>query len=216
MKVLGVGLHKTGTTTLGACLKHFGLKHQAWTAEGFGMWIDNRHEELLKIAEQYDSFEDFPWALMYEQFDREFPGTRFILTRRIDGETWFRSVCNHSKGTGPHEVNLHVYGNELPYGQQAEYIAIYENHMKEVRTYFKDRPQDFLEVCWEAGDGWNEICGFLGVDIPDMPFPHCNPSPTTIDRMLFHSRKRLNRAKGAVRGFWEQLRNRQTGGTDKR
>jgi hypothetical protein len=171
---------------------------------------------LLKIAEQYDSFEDFPWALMYEQFDRKFPGTKFILTRRIDGETWFRSVCNHSRGTGPHEVNRHVYGNELPYGQQAEYIAIYEHHMSEVRAYFKDRPEDFLEVCWEEGDGWSEICGFLGFDVPDMPFPHCNPSPGPIDRLLFHSRKRWNRAKKMVRRRWEQIRHRQTGGTKKR
>ena len=216
MKVLGVGLHKTGTTTLGACLKHFGLKHQAWTDEGFGKWVDNRHEELLEIAKQYDSFEDFPWALMYEQFDRTFPGTKFILTRRINGETWFRSVCNHSKGTGPHEVNLHVYGNELPYGQQAEYIAVYKNHLKEVRAYFKGRPEDFIEVCWENGDGWNEICGFLGFDVPEIPFPHCNPSPGPIDRMMFHSRKHLNRAKGMARRYWERIHDRQTGSTRKR
>ncbi len=150
MKVLGVGLHKTGTTTLGTCLKHFGLKHQAWSREGFGKWIDNRQEELLEIAEQYDSFEDFPWALMYAEFDRKFPGTRFILTRRKDGETWFRSVCKHSKWTGPHEVNLHVYGNELPYGLQAESIALCtKTIMREVRAYFKTCPESFLEVYWE-------------------------------------------------------------------
>jgi len=215
MKVLGVGLHKTGTTTLGTCLKHFGLKHQAWSREGFGKWIDNRHEELLEIAEQYDSFEDFPWALMYAKFDRRFPGTKFILTRRKDGETWFNSVCKHSKWTGPHEVNLHVYGNELPFGLQAEYIAVYENYMREVRTYFKDRPEDFLEVCWENGDGWNEICNFLEFNIPEIPFPHCNPSPGAIDKMLFHSRKHVNQARGKAHRIWKWIRNRQTGNTNK-
>jgi hypothetical protein len=215
MKVLGVGLHKTGTTTLGTCLKHFGLKHQAWTREGFGMWIDNRFDKLLEIAEQHDSFEDFPWALMYLQFDKEFPGTKFILTRRIDGETWFRSVCKHSKWTGPHEVNLHVYGNELPFGLQAEYITVYENHLKEVRAYFKDRPQDLLEVCWENGDGWSEICNFLGFDIPEIPFPHSNPSPGPIGRMLYHSKRHFNQTRGRAYRLWQRIRNRQTNNANK-
>lgn len=215
MKVLGVGLHKTGTTTLGTCLKHFGLNHQAWTREGFGMWIDDRYDELLEIAEHHDSFEDFPWALMYEKFDKQFPGTRFILTRRKDGETWFRSVVKHSKWTGPHEVNLHVYGSELPYGLQVEYIAVYENHLKEVRAYFKDRPRDFLEVCWEQGDGWNEICNFLGYDVPEIPFPHSNPSPGPTDKMLFYSRKHVNQARDKAHRLWKWIRNRQTNSTNK-
>ncbi len=189
MKVLGIGLNKTGTTTLGTCLKEFGLHHHSWTREGFKLWMENRHDELLKIADDYDSFEDFPWALMVEQFDERYPGSKFILTRRKDGATWFKSLCKHADWTGPHEVYLGVYGNELPYDHEEKFVAFYEDYLVRMRNHFKDRPSDFLEVCWEDGDGWEELCRFLGQDIPSIPFPHANKSPNKFDKFTHRLRK---------------------------
>jgi hypothetical protein len=28
--------------------------------------------------------------------------------------------------------------------------------------------------CWEDSDGWDSLCSFLGVPIPNAPFPHSN------------------------------------------
>lgn len=40
--------------------------------------------------------------------------------------------------------------------------------------HFKDRQNDLLVVDFTQGAGWEELCGFLGRDVPDIPFPHAN------------------------------------------
>ena len=37
--------------------------------------------------------------------------------------------------------------------------------------YFKNRPQDFLNLDIIGGEGWEKLCEFLGKPIPDVPFP---------------------------------------------
>ena len=182
-KVLGVGLNKTGTTTLGACLSHWGFRHVGWDGEAFELWRNGRTDELLARVEQYDSLEDFPWLLLHEEIDAAFPGSKFILTTRISAKTWFRSVCAHADKTGPHPVNLSVYGHAMPRGHGRRHIQIYEDHNRKLREYFRGRPDDFLDACWEQGDGWRELGEFLGLKAPDLPFPHANKSPTGIERI---------------------------------
>ena len=54
------------------------------------------------------------------------------------------------------------------------YVDRYKNHNREVNEYFKDRPDDLLVMDVTAGDGWEKLCPFLGVDIPDIDFPPAN------------------------------------------
>jgi hypothetical protein len=50
----------------------------------------------------------------------------------------------------------------------------YEAHNAGVRAHFRDRPDDLLELDIAGGEGWTELCGFLGQPVPDRPFPHRN------------------------------------------
>ena len=93
MKVVGVGLNKTGTKTLGVCLRHWGFKHVSCDYAAFQMWRSGRLHDLLAYAKDYETFEDWPWPLVYRDIDQAFPGTKFILTRRVDAERWFTSIC---------------------------------------------------------------------------------------------------------------------------
>lgn len=68
----------------------------------------------------------------------------------------------------------------FPVGNEYHLLGTYLLHNKEVRDYFKDRPDDFLEVNWENGDGWELLCDFLGKEIPDRPFPHANKGKYTL------------------------------------
>ena len=45
-----------------------------------------------------------------------------------------------------------------------------EEHHRDVRSYFDGR-DDFIEFRITEGDGWEKLCPFLGVDIPEEPFP---------------------------------------------
>jgi hypothetical protein len=177
MKIVGIGLNKTGTKTLGACFRHWGLKHQSFNEEAFELWRRKEVEELLKWVGEYESFEDWPWPLIYADIDRKYPEAKFILTKRKNPETWFHSLCKHADRTGPTIFRKYIYGHELPHHHKAEHIQLYEHHIESVRKYFQHRPDDFLEVCWENGDGWQELARFLGYEAPCIPFPHENKAP---------------------------------------
>jgi len=178
VKVVGIGLNKTGTTSLGECMVHWGLKHISCNQDAFNLWRDDKYTELLEWVAKYDSFEDWPWPLIYKLIDDKFPGSKFILTRRKDAETWFKSLCQHANRTGPTEYRKYIYGHEMPHEHKEEHIKLYLNHLESVREYFKDRPSDFLEVCWEDGDGWSALSRFLGFELPGVEFPHANKSPS--------------------------------------
>jgi hypothetical protein len=41
-----------------------------------------------------------------------------------------------------------------------------------VTRFFADKPSErFLRLNLFAGDSWPKLCGFLGVPVPDVPFP---------------------------------------------
>jgi hypothetical protein len=190
-KIVGIGYSKTGTKTLGECLQYLGFRHKSYDRSAVLLWKDERSAELLDIAAQYDSFEDLPWALMYEELDRRFPNSKFILTRRSTPEVWHKSLCKHADRDDDNEIIEIVYGFRDPHPHQHELVSRYVEHLESVRRYFYNRPQDFIEVCWEDGDGWRELADFLRVDCPESPFPHSNRAPTFLEKLKRYVKKRL-------------------------
>ena len=67
-----------------------------------------------------------------------------------------------------------IYGFGDPVGHEDVYRKRYDEHNADVRAYFAQRPDDLLVIDVTAGDGWDRLCPFLGVDVPDAPFPHRN------------------------------------------
>ena len=49
-------------------------------------------------------------------------------------------------------------------------IEVFNRHNGEVRRRF---PKEQLLV-YEVKQGWEPLCEFLGVEVPDKPFPHLN------------------------------------------
>jgi len=63
----------------------------------------------------------------------------------------------------------------------------YEMHNARVREYFRDRPDDLLELSFEEEqDPWSKITKFLGCDRPTRrKFPHVNAAPHKQDDVVF-------------------------------
>jgi len=173
MKIFGIGLNKTGTKTLGSCLKYFGYKHTSYDLDALRYFVNKDWDYLFSIIDQYDSFEDWPWPLMYKQLDEKYPGS----TEGRTPEIWFESLRKHAIRTGPTEFRLLVYGHEMPMQNKEAHLKIYNDHNRNVMDYFKDKRDKFIKVCWEKGDSWEELCRFLDINIPEIPFPHANRSP---------------------------------------
>jgi len=177
-KVFGIGWAKTGTTTLGNSFKILGYDHQSQNLRLVKEIKQNDFSEILKIAKKKESFEDWPWILLYKELDILFPGSKFILTKR-DTQKWIKSYKNMlvNQGEASQEINKirqTLYGLPFPCVSDAELIDRYEKHNFEVESYFKSRPNDLLVVNWEDGHGWRELCNFLGKEVPTESFPHSN------------------------------------------
>jgi hypothetical protein len=179
-KVVGIGLPKTGTTTLGACLRRFGFKHRTFDMNLALQVKRNQLGPALREAAKFETFEDWPWFEIYRELDRTFPGSKFILTLRKDTATYVASLKGHHEREGIRKVDFvkphwwdEVHGVEPAAWDYEKSAQRYERHNREVLEYFADRVnKDLLIVCWENGDGWPELARFLNMRVPDEPFPH--------------------------------------------
>ena len=176
MKVFGIGLNKTGTKTLGACFTTLGFRNKSYDLELLRDYSFDRTESIIHVAKKYDSFEDWPWPLLYKELDTHFIDAKFILTIRKSPEVWFESLCKHADRTGPKEARKIVYGHTMPHNYQYHHISYYNKHIDNVQRYFANREDKLIILCWENGDKWDKISSFLGMPEPDIPFPHLNNS----------------------------------------
>ncbi len=171
-KVFGIGFHKTGTTSLGRALEQLGYR----VCGKLGV----RHAQIAKHArrlafrqlERHDAFQDNPWPLLYRELDQWCPGSKFILTLRPT-QKWIESVVRHF-GSQDTPMREWIYGVGHPLGNEEIYARRYEAHNAAVLEYFAKRPQDLLVFHTGGGDGWPELCRFLGREIPAGEFPHAN------------------------------------------
>lgn len=191
-KIFGVGFNKTGTRTLIEALEILDLGpaakpqvlHDAYPELGDYPYraicdgvFDGDPAMALEIAREFRSFKDRPWnvAPMYRVLDEAFPGSKFILTWR-EPDLWWRSVEKwlareeEGKDAKVHRYLRHIGTDAI---DRDAFLTGYAAHNAEVRGYFAGR-DDYLELNWEAGDGWSELCGFLGVAVPDATLPHAN------------------------------------------
>ena len=179
-KIFGIGLPKTGTTSLGYCFRRLGFKHRSFDMDLAVQVKRNQLAPVLAEVERYEAFEDWPWFAIYRELDDKFPNSKFILTMRKDADTYVTSLKGHHEREGirrkdfikPHWWN-EVHGVEPSEWDYDKSAARYERHNRDVLEYFGERvDKDLLVVCWEHGDGWAKLCSFLNKRIPDESFPH--------------------------------------------
>ncbi len=180
-KVFGVGWAKTGTTTLGECLRSLGYNHYGRNLSLVPDIARGQLDRVMLLAAAHESFSDWPWTRLFRELDQAFPGSRFVLTTR-DPDRWLSSYLAMLSGEGePTEylagIRSFLYGLDVRVATTGQLQDRLCRHQADVFNYFRDRPDALLVVDWEAGDGWPELCGFLGKPCPSVPFPHLNRRP---------------------------------------
>ncbi|MDE2078947.1 MAG: hypothetical protein KGI73_01020 [Patescibacteria group bacterium] len=176
-KVFGIGLSRTGTTSLAKALRILGYR----TIHAPISILKNQDGKLAlnaKAAMQYEAMTDSTVAVVYRELDAAFPGAKFILTLR-DVEKWLISMRRVRKIYPL--LRLHPALSQLCYEAFGESHLNNEEimrtrflqHTREVLAYFRGR-DDLLVMDFSAGDGWEKLCNFLGQPIPSIPFPHSN------------------------------------------
>jgi hypothetical protein len=171
-KIFGIGLSRTGTTSLHAALERLGFRSCHYPPL----------DRLLEIVESCDAVDDTSVACSFRELDALYPGSRFILTVR-DIQSWLASTERffakdpHPVESWRQEVRLRIYG-VLRWDREA-FEAAYHRHFETVLAHFRNRRSALLIMDIAAGDGWDVLCPFLNVPTPDEVFPreHVFPTP---------------------------------------
>jgi len=177
MKVLGIGLPRTATTSLATALNLLGVNtlHSAHYIHP-DIIYDLNHS----IYENYDGLCDTPFFNLYKEYDKKFPKTKFIYTIRPK-DKWLISFENLYKADyNKWSNNTHLHHIKL-YGQKEFDKEIwgdyFDKHNEGVVSYFKGREDDLLIIDITnntSEENWKQICDFLNLPIPNIQFPNIN------------------------------------------
>ncbi len=199
MKILGVGLSRTGTRSLAIALRLVGFTTLHYDRVGLNDILDGSNPNPdFRRYDKVDAVTDIPSAYFFRELLEAYPQAAAILTVR-EVESWWRSVSHLANvqypvpehlgserwaqplGSSPRtDPSAHVRFKMLlrncVYGSTTAHEFLwkkrYLDHNESVVQQVA--PERLLVMDITAGDGWEKLCGFLGVPIPYEPFPHLN------------------------------------------
>lgn len=225
MQVIGAGFGRTGTMSLKTALEELGFdpcyhaielfenpRHaELWGAAARGKPVD--WDELLG---DYQSTVDWPGCAFYKELMEAYPGAKVLLSVR-DPERWYESTANTiygmrrgglmspmgplmrvlapARGRAAQTMNKIIWDDTFSdnFEDRRYAIEVFNRHIEEVKEHV---PADLLLV-YEVKEGWEPLCEFLNVEVPeDKPFPHLNDT-AAFGKMI---RKRLMLTFAALTG----------------
>jgi len=194
VKVIGAGFGRTGTYSLKAALEQLGFgpcyhmyevfEHpdhaEVWRAAQRGEQVD-----WDTVLGDYQSTADWPAAAFYERHLEQWPDAKVILTTR-DPERWYQSALNsiaHGVETWeippdedvvPRMIREVIWEGTFDgrFANREHALEIFRRHVEGVKARV---PADRLLI-FDVNQGWEPLCAFLGVPVPDAPFPRTNSS----------------------------------------
>jgi hypothetical protein len=187
IKVIGAGLGRTGTMSLKLALERLGFNpcyHMFEVMQGGDMreariaqWDAISRGEMLPWREVFAGYHatvDWPACNYWRELMAEYPDAKVILSRRRTAEQWFRSTqatIMHEELQHPPFIDRLIEAIVGPDPHDPVAVpAAYEAHNAAVIAAV---PPEKLLV-FEPGDGWAPLCAFLGVPVPDEPYPQVN------------------------------------------
>jgi hypothetical protein len=167
---------------------------------------EKQHTDWDSLFNGYGSAVDLPTAKYYAQLLEQYPDAKFVHTER-DSESWYESaVGTIFSPTSPIIDELKVIfesmdkstnwnrlrairfsrlsvSEELFRGQamdESSAIDIYNEHNKNVKAVI---PSENLLV-FRLEDGWEPLCDFLNLEVPQKTFPHNNKRDSFAESMI--------------------------------
>ena len=194
LKIVGGGFGRTGTLSMKMALEQLGFgpchhMEEVMQREGQAAYwqaaTDDQPVDWNAAFEGFQSCVDWPSAAFWLQIARHFPEAKVLLTVR-SSESWYNSISKTI-------FKLLAQEGELPEGYMGDVIkmahqlifertfkgnisdpehvmGIYEKHNAAIIDAI---PDDRLLV-YNLGDGWEPLCEFLEVPVPDSPYPRIN------------------------------------------
>ena len=197
MKVFGAGFGRTGTMSLKFALEKlrigpcYHMREVVSRPSHIKLWYDisrGEHPNWNRLFSGFNSAVDFPVCLFYKQLINKFPDAKFILTLR-DFDTWYISTANTIYKVPtilPDWFERVVYPIRMFIVMQVNliWVGLFKNNFSDrestklvyyehIESVKKIIPADKLLI-YNVIEGWEPLCEFLNVDVPDIPFPKVN------------------------------------------
>ncbi len=195
LEIVGAGFGRTGTMSLKLALEQLGLGpcyhmfEVQRAPERAGDWIDALDGKAVdwdRVFEGYRATVDWPGCYFWRELAQAFPEAKVLLSKR-EATGWYKSVMNtianviksegakDAPGNERHAVVMArrvtldaTFGGDID--DEARTIAVYEAHNQAVIDTIA--PQRLL--VYEPGQGWEPLCDFFGVPVPESDYPHTN------------------------------------------
>jgi hypothetical protein len=219
MNVIGAGFGRTGTLSLkialemlgqGPCMHMLPLLDDPERSSLFHRAAEGDLASLDKALEGHRSTVDWPGTYFWRQLALRYPAAKVVLTVR-DPQRWydsahdtifqaassaFEAASNSSDSTDDSATPAlgmlrsiiwqGTFGDRFADREHA--VRVFTEHNEAVR---REIPADRL-LEFEVSQGWQPLCDFLGVPVPDAPFPRTN------DSAMFQSRIEERRQTGKL------------------
>ena len=183
-RIFAIGLSRTGTTSMMGALEYLGYKclHYPDTKDVIHKTLAGEFD--WDVLDEYNAFADGVPAAFYRELDVQCPGSKFILLVR-DEKEWLASCKmklhnRHTRDKEPSWENTFVlvlraclYNRH--YFDEVAFSRARKRHTEDVLRYFRKRRGDLLVM--DIKEGWEPLCKFLGVPVPDVMFPHYRKAP---------------------------------------
>jgi transglutaminase-like putative cysteine protease len=213
MHVIGAGLPRTGTLTQKLALEQLGLgPTYHWVnlisdPNAVELWhraLDG--EDVFDVIFQgHESTVDWPGGFFYRELAEREPGAKVLLSVR-DAEAWERSyretIWNFTRGDSLVShlsdarrevdprwqrylelVDRMLWSERSPFGRGDGPEAMMSQMRAHNKAVRESIPPERLLV-WKVTEGWEPLCEFLEVPVPDQPLPHANDAETFRGRVI--------------------------------
>jgi hypothetical protein len=208
MKIIGAGFSRTGNYSLKVALEKLGYRVynffdmlENYENGHLEMWNDfmegRREMDWQALYEGFDISSDIPSCIYWREQMEAFPDARVILTVR-NLEEWWNRWSSVVKSQEQNIINLtHIprfaamrrlvknwervfFGIEPGRYTAEESMARIRQHNQEVRETV---PAKRLLV-FHVREGWAPLCQFLGVPVPDEPYPPEDAGTARIEQAI--------------------------------
>lgn len=206
MEVIGAGIGRTGTNSLQKALERllggpcYHMEVVVRRPEHRAIWhqwaLDPDQLDLAATLDGFVAGVDAPLCFFYRELMALYPDARVVLTVR-DPERWVRSFRKLlrttwwlgrlgviSRGMAQMRTLSDAMGDRyFPDDRSdASLVRWFEEHNRRVQ---EEVPAERLLVL-PVGSGWEPLCAFLDVPVPDEPYPHSNAGMRDIRREARH------------------------------
>jgi hypothetical protein len=196
LKIIGAGYGRTGTLSLKAALEELGfgrcyhMQSVLTNPRNIVRWtaiMEGNPPDWDSVFEGYGAAVDWPASVYYQDLMIKYPEAKVILTVRdpqrwhqsilttiyqvgkgVSGGIWLIPLLNHFFNALQKAVWTGIFQDRLDDRDFA--IEAFNRHIEAVKQAV---PPDRLLI-FEAAQGWGPLCAFLGVPVPNTPYPHLN------------------------------------------